>query len=223
MIFLTNPADETIRDLFEEHAEDLDQYGLEPKVERIANESYPGFIPYTNGGWSVMVMDDLGQVNGSGRYYAAGPQADLDKAIEYSLDMALESFIESNMDAMERIYGTRDEEKLKEVVSYHDLYDHEEGELAEELSEMESDSMTEGGEFWAVLRASYFAADNSRSETGEDEIFFYSGVNTDYTYGRDKGLITTFERTVKVSDLPNIDLAALVQEMRDSMFPAKED
>jgi hypothetical protein len=61
--------------------------------------------------------------------------------------------------------------------------------------------MCESGEFWYQLRVLFFAKDNHRNATGEDEIYIISGTNTDFSYGRDGGLQVAFEKTFKVSEL----------------------
>lgn len=214
---MVNPLHEKIREAFADRVDDLDEFGLSPEVEDVAHESYDGFIPFTNGGLSVMVMNDLRSAWGSGETFAEEAQDDIEKAIDYSLGFAMDSFIDDSMDKLKAIYGTDDKDKLKEIVSYHDLYDRDESTLAEQLSEYENDSMSEGGEFWMVLRAFYFAADNARNNTGEDEIYFHAGVNTDYSYGRDKGLIITFDKNVKVSELTEESLEEIVSEMVSSI------
>jgi hypothetical protein len=40
-------------------------------------------------------------------------------------------------------------------------------------------------EFFLHYRAIYYSKDNSRNESGEDEIYFFSAVNVDFGYGRD--------------------------------------
>lgn len=217
MRFMDNPFDSKISDLFEEHAEELDEFGLGRVPERINHEGYDGFIPYTNGGWRCMIMDDLSRVWGSGSTYAEEPQKVIRQGIDYSLDCAIESFIEEYHAALRALYGFGDKEALKEVVNYHNLYERGESGLAEKLSEHENTSLSEGGEFWVEFRAHYYAADNNRNETGEDEICFIAGVNTDFEYGRDSGLQVTYERTFTVAELANLDLAEIVQDMHNSV------
>ena len=47
--------------LFEDFAEDLDQFGIfeADRVEEIPCQSCDGFIPHTNGGFRAMVTTDL--------------------------------------------------------------------------------------------------------------------------------------------------------------------
>lgn len=216
-MLMINPYHQTIYDLFEEHAEELDNFGMGRVPEAIEHESRSGFIPFTDGGWRCMIMDDLSRVDSSGSTYAEGPQASLQKAIDYSHDCALEAFIEEYGPQLRLLYDTSDLD-LDQQVSYHDLYEKGAGWLAEKLSEAESESLQEGGDFWLELRAQYYSAANTRNETGEDEIWFCAGINLDFQYGRDEGLAETFRRTVKVSELTEEKLAEIVQEMHDSLL-----
>jgi len=217
MQFMDNIFHLDIEDQFNEYAEELDQYGMDKTADPINFEGYDGFMPFTNGGWGLKIMDDLDRLAGSGDQYNKKAMVQLQSAIDYSYDCALLDFIDEYRDQLEAIYGTREGENLKQVVNYHDLYDKEQGELAEKLSEDEHSALSEGGEFWVEMRAQYYAADNYRNETGEDEICFLAGINTDFGYGRDKGLVETFERTVKVSDLDDDKLKEIIQEMRNSL------
>ncbi len=218
---MDNPFHSQIAELFESKVDDFEEYGLEPKPSEIEHESRDGFIPYTDGGWSLMVMNTLSSMRGSGETYAEPANTELENAIDYSLECVVGDFINDNLEELASIYEDigEDAETLREVVSYHDLYDKGEGELAEKLSEIEDTYLSEGGEFWLVLRASYYSAENYRNESGEDEIYFHAGVNTDFQYGRDKGLVITFDKTVKVSELISgeVDLESLVDEMADSI------
>ena len=216
-MLMANPFDQAIFDLFEEHAEELDNYGAGQLPTRIEHEARPGFVPWTDGGWHCRIKDNLQRVFSDGSLYAAGPQASLQQAIDYSLDLALETFIHEHGAALRRLYDTTDAD-LIDLVSYHDLYEKGRGELAEALWEQETDTLQSGGEFWLEFRAQYYAADTFHNESGEDEIYFAAGINLDYGYGRDKGLAKTFQRVVKVSDLTEEKLAGIVQEMHDSLL-----
>lgn len=217
MEFMDNIFHLDIEDQFNEYADELDQYGMDKTAEPINYQGYDGFMPYTNGGWVLKVMDDLDRLSGSGDRYNEKAMVQLQSAIDYSYDCAMKDFIDEYRDQLEDIYGTSVTENLVQVVSYHDLYEKDQGTLAEKLSEDEHTALSEGGEFWVELRAQYYAAGNFRGETGEDEICFLAGINTDFGYGRDKGLVETFERTVKVSDLDDEMLKAIIKEMRDSL------
>ena len=63
----------------------------------------------------------------------------------------------------------------------------------------------------------YYSADNIRNESGDDEIVFIAGVNTDFEYGRDKGLEVTFEECVPVSLLSKAQVDVIIAEMLDSI------
>ena len=55
----------------------------------------------------------------------------------------------------------------------------------EKFCEFEDEHMREGGTFFYKIRALYHDADNSDNESGEPEVLFCVGVNTDFEYGRD--------------------------------------
>lgn len=66
---LINPVESNVRDMFERIAErfgDLSGYGIETEVQDVEHNSRDGFIPFTNGGFRVMALDDLSHAEGSG-------------------------------------------------------------------------------------------------------------------------------------------------------------
>jgi len=89
--------------------------------------------------------------------------------------------------------------------------------LAEQLSEYETQYLTEGGAFWYQFRAMYYSADNYRNVSGKDEILFMAGVNLDFEYGRDKGLEITFEENVPVELLTKEKIDSIIDAMVDSI------
>jgi len=97
------------------------------------------------------------------------------------------------------------------------FYNSPAGILQEEFHEFSTEYMQEGGEYWLVANANYFAADNHRNETGQDEVFFFAGVNTDFTYGRDKGLESTWEKTYKLKYLTPDRVRVIIQAMQASI------
>ena len=97
------------------------------------------------------------------------------------------------------------------------------GILQEEFHEFSTEYMQEGGEYWLVANANYFAADNRRNETGQDEVFFFAGVNTDFTYGRDKGLESTWEKTYKLKYLTPGRVRVIIKAMQASISATDND
>lgn len=190
-------------------------------IHAIEHESYDGFIPFTNGGHRLIYPVYLESVAYSGAQFKNEKvNKELDAAVDYSFEIALESFIDNNRDALESLYVDLDLDDIKaarEVITYHDLYDKDEGSLAEELSEGESECLTEGSMFFIELRVQYYNADNLRNETGKDEACFMAGINTDFEYGRDKGLEVVYEVTIPLADLGFEKAKDTIKEMYDAI------
>lgn len=88
--------------------------------------------------------------------------------------------------------------------------------MAEDLSNNEAESNTEV--FWIDIGAVYYKADNSfNNSTGHDEVYFTAGVNTDYGYGREKGLILTFEETHRADSLTPEIVKAIMEKMANTL------
>ncbi len=194
------------------------EYEMEGNLTEVAHEAYDGFIPFTNGGYDLITPVDLSYVVGSGRYPGnAKVKKQINDAVAYSYEMALESFCENEADQLRKLFTMEElSNPNTDTINYHELYERGEGELAERLSETESESLYEGGTFFLQYRVLYFSADNHRNESGEDELYFMSGVNLDFEYGRDKGLETMYERNVKVSELT----PEVIKEVMKAMFEA---
>lgn len=218
MLKMNNPHENKIIELMNNSASSIDEYGIFEKGEQICHTSYDGFIPFTNGGYQCMVMTDLMSKWSSGSGYAEPIETELNDAIEYSLDSCLVEFIDEHLLKLSEIFNTSNKDKLKQLVDYTSLYDNNKTELAEQLSENESLYLTESSEFWLVLRMAYYSVDNCRNESGKDEINFMAGINTDYTYGRDKGLNITFDKNIPVSDINYSKLPELISDMELSIF-----
>jgi len=207
---------------FQDAMDDLpENYGgcIDTQVQPINHKGYDGFIPFTNGGFDLTVPTDLHTGFSSGNMSANEKVSNqLDKVIEQSLQDALEAFCEKNSESLGFYYLI---EQIKNpnpnVINYHSLYDMDLGELAEELSETESDYLTEGGTFFYQLRAMYYSADNGRNESGGDEILFLAGTNLDFEYGRDKGLEVSYERCVPVKGLTTEQIDTIINDMVESI------
>lgn len=198
-----------------------ENYGgcIDTCVEKICHTSYDGFIPFTNGGFDLTVPTDLRTMYGSG-YGPSNEKIDeyLQGVIESSQQDALESFVQENKPLFEELMPEVDvDNPTYDMVNYHLLYDKGYGDLAEKLSEYEDSYMSEGGTFFYQLRAMYYSADNPRNESGEDEILFLAGVNTDFEYGRDKGLEVTYEECVPVSLLSKAQVDTIIIQMVESI------
>ena len=221
-MYVPESLEHHIVEKLQEAMDDLpENYGgcVDTMVQPIEHKSYDGFIPFTNGGFELTVPTDLMSMYGSG----SGPSNKkideyLQGVIESSQQDALESFVQENKPVFEELFPDADlENPTYYLINYHKLYDMDQGALAEQLSEYEHSYMTEGSTFFYQLRAQYYSADNIRNESGDDEIVFIAGVNTDFEYGRDKGLEVTFEECVPVSLLSKAQVDVIIAEMLDSI------
>jgi len=180
------------------------EFEVPSNIDEIEYKSRDGFIPFTNGGVFLMASINLDYLTGSGKGFINKEVTEtIDKTVDYCYTNAREQFIAENRDALNKLFTFEELDANTDEVNYHKLYDLNNGALAESLSEMESSWLD--CTLFIEHRVQFYSADNHRNETGADEICFLSGVNTDYDYGRDKGLTITFEQTVKLGDLtPNI-------------------
>lgn len=191
MLKMSLPSDiqATLARVLEDHAQYFNKYEthcLPVEVEEVEYKSRDGFIPYTNGGYTLSFMSDLSLASSSGSH----PEV-IKPFIKSSLKSGLEYFKEEN--------PTFDET-------------NENDPLWDAFYEYENEWMSESSEFWYQLRVLFFTADNYKNITGEDEIYIISGTNTDFSYGRDSGLQKAYDKTVKVSDLTPESIVELIQE-----------
>lgn len=172
------------------------------EVEDLEHTWRDGFIPHTNGGLAINLPSSLYNAWTSGSY-----PSQLESYIESSLKDAKEQFL-------------KDHEWLKEwdEVDYHTLYEKGHGELAEELSGLESEWLSEGSTFWYTIKVHYYAQDNSRNESGVDEVYFMAGLNTDFEYGRDKGLDITGEKCMTLMELEKANIEEILTELIDTIW-----
>lgn len=233
---------DAIRSAFFDAGTECDPFGIfdADRVQDIETESRDGFIPFTNGGLDAMVMSDLATAWGSGEM---GPRESeiIAPFVESAQSDAAHDFIASR-DELEHLRANVDYANAGGVLfDYFDALetDHDNraraypdgdlfgdklpafwstdaGRLREEFYQFETEYLSEGGEYWLQFRAVFFDTDNSRNITGKPEVYFYAGVNTDFTYGRDKGLVCTFERTYTLDRLTPARVAVIVDAMRGS-------
>jgi len=198
-----------------------DNYGgcVDTSVEEICHTAYDGFIPFTNGGYALTLPTDLRSAWGSGDY-PSDPKAlkIIEDAIDYSLKGALKDFIVENKDKLKELFPNVEPEDMDDsVVNYHILYEMDQGTLAEELSECEDSWMTEGSTFFYQFRVIYYTGENSHGDLDVDNVCFISGTNTDFEYGRDKGLEFAYEKTVALKDLTPEMVDVIIKDMVDSI------
>lgn len=205
-----------------------DNFGscIDAQVEEIEHNSYDGFIPHTNGGYRLTLLSDLSLAWGSGSYPSNVEATKfLEKVIDNSLKDSLYRYIQETKDKLQEVYPDRDFEvdydtsynKLYELCNYHDLYEDDQAGLAEDLSNYETEYMTDGSTFAYQFTVLYFAKDNFRNESGKDELYFYCGINTDFEHIRDSGLICTYSHTVPLQGLTKATIEGIFEKMVESI------
>jgi hypothetical protein len=222
--------------MFERIAEVFDGfsgYGMDTKPEPIEHNAYDGFMPFTNGGYRVMSMDDLSQCAGSGNIpkliqpYIDSAQKDAAREFirdSETITAAYEDAGEPD-DAGAWLFKRWDDAEAAHaptVPLFPELppvafWQTDIGAEREAFYEFEHTYLSEGGEFWYDARVHYYAKDNYRNTSGEDELYFLAGINTDFTYGRDKGLETLFERNIPLSQLTTELLADIEAEITSAV------
>lgn len=210
-----------LTDACSEFAERLNASEMGLSISSVSAKSYDGFIAHTNGGVRVMVSRSLAyhyentgaeeniiapyaesaQRDAAGSWLTDHPDLQAlfdDSGASDPVDWLSEYFQteaekhESNGDLFGRVPTCNiPSERLRE--SWHDF---------------ESEYLAEGGEYWLCLTFLFYAGDHRRNVSdGKDEVFAFAGVNTDFTYGREKYLVSTFEETHTVESL-NADVIA---------------
>lgn len=187
-------------------------------VNDVPNRSYDGFIPYTDGGVEGIGRQDIGSVYGSG-------------AVPNAIQPILESMLKDMDEKWDRenpehtvawLYPEKEDDRqleLIEGVRHSDLRD----EVKERYYEFERTWLGEGTTYFYKVRALYYHAGDRQNKTGEDEVYFFVGINTDLEYGRDyiawlpymggKAQQTEWgwERTVKAKDCTPSLLARIMK------------
>ena len=146
------------------------------EVEEIETHWRDGFIPYTNGGFNLFGYADLSLAFGSG-----------------SVPENVKDILSGTMKDCEESFKADNG-----IPEGADLWAYlEENEpLREEYYECENTWLTEGASYFYRVQVSVFDVDNRFNETGEPEAMLLVGINTDLEYGRSKGDIWVYEKTI---------------------------
>jgi hypothetical protein len=148
----------------------LDPHGMAfdaPRLEEIECRGRDGFIPHSwnRGGFDLEYQSDLHSCVGSG----CGPDlAKIDQGAEHAYKCAADYFRSENAEALAGIPADK--------VNYHDLYELGRGDLAEELSECETEYMRDAVT-WGV-RAIYHGP-----EAGTHALTVFCSGNVSEYYG----------------------------------------
>jgi len=105
-------------------------------TEEVEYKSRDGFISFQDGGWEFTGFMTLMQIEGSDKWFSSKEaNKKIEEMIAYNYEIAKEQFMDDY------------KEQLKDIpvdkINYHDLYELKLGDLAEKLSEMEMDMMSE--------------------------------------------------------------------------------
>lgn len=213
---LTESQDSALREFFENMAEylrDHETYVLGDGIETVEHRGRDGFLPFTNGGYNVTATDSLGFVFGRGasatedkyllEYYERGVNEaamqfimDRDELAELRDHEDVSWSSDNNIDVLFLWFDAREAEhdarygaqspQLPNMPDAPRFWQTDAGRLREAFFDFENEWHHEGGEFFWVCRAQFYAADNHRNDSGQDEVFLFFAINTDFSYGRYK-------------------------------------
>lgn len=150
-------------------------------IDTIECRSRDGFIPFSHnrGGLMARQFTDLMSLWGSGITVShKKAQAEIERQIEYNLELAKETFFEKHTKELKKIGIT---EETDPRLNYHDLYKMKHGDLAERLSQLESKYLSDhDSSIMFEVRFMYSGCD----ETGTHRAFVSCAVNTEGPYHR---------------------------------------
>jgi hypothetical protein len=167
------------------------------KGEEVEHESRDGFIPYTDGGYEAIWFENVGSFYGSGHSLPTKPlDSELNRQIDYSIELAKESFMDKYPELVDNLG--------EDNINYSSLYDAGYSSEAEELSEMESDSMWEDTIMMRVF-AHYYSPDNQRGVDGHHTIRLFGDVNLESPYHRTGNLDDSYEFKFTFSSIDELE------------------
>ena len=167
---------ETVTEFSEKMQQSFETYGN--KIKELPSTSSNGFHNYTNGGWSAQEYTILDYMVGSGRFPANDRFNDiLEEQQKQGYKDAMDNFIADHKDELIKAGLDPSIKKNLKKINYHDLYEMDNGRLAEALSECESEALSQY-EYTFYFKVFYYAPTNSNKEfeDGLPEIQVTSGV-----------------------------------------------
>lgn len=186
------------------------------RCDPVENQSRDGFIPYTSGGWDGIGYASMEYSYGTG-----------------SVPLAIQPYLNRELADIKTAWDAEHPETSYDVIFAPSLEDEgqetlpgieasrEADALREEYYEFEHNSLSEGGTYFFKARCLYYVAGDSRNTTGKDEVYLFTGINTDFEYGRDsipwlgagksQQSEWVWERTVRVRDLSPRRIEALTR------------
>lgn len=196
-----------------------DVYGA--RLDPVEAHSRDGFFAYTAGGYDGWGYANMAHAYGSGATPSA-VQLYLDSRLK---DCDAEWDSNNPEHTLAWIHEENDAAQL-EMLGPSSEREH----WREKYWEFEDEWLSEGGIYFYKIRAIYHDSSTvTRSLSGEPEILFCVGINTDFEYGRDSIPWLKFyggktqqtewpwERTVKVADLTPTLLAEMAQQAKDAL------
>jgi len=160
-----------------------DDYELYPytsgeALKEVPSKSAPGFIPFTDGGFTVTGYSGIYQMNSSGNI-PKQVEKKVEEFVKYDTEYAVEDFIVEQPAIAKEVGLTK-----KNAMEYYDLltdagYDQEAEDIDTRIRESyDSDFMFE-------LGVHYYTKDNSRGDSKEfDNVYVYGLINWEAPYYR---------------------------------------
>ncbi len=195
------------------------------RLDEIENERRDGFIPYTSGGFDAVGYGDAGLGLGSG-----------------SLPEAVRPYTDSAAKQHDEEWDQENPEHTTAWIFYRDIDDQlllfngvdpqrsAREEWEEEYYESYDAVFQEGWTYFYKVRALFHNGSSiTKSESGEPEVLFCVGINTDFEYGRDNiPWLSVYgsnpnctdwlwEKTVKVSDITNELVETMIEEASNAL------
>lgn len=197
-------------------------------IDEVENEHRDGFVAYTSGGFDAIGYGDASIGLGSGTLpEAVKPYTDREtkehdeewdqENPEHTVDWI---FSQPSDEQLLLFNGVDPQRALREKWrdKYHERYDAR---------------FQEGWTYFYKVRALFHNGNSwTKSESGEPEVLFCVGINTDFEYGRDtipwlscygrspNCTDWKWEKTVKVSDLTSELIDTMIEEASDALRSA---
>jgi hypothetical protein len=169
-------VEQWVKDVLDNLQSAEDVYGT--NIDAVENRPRDGFIPYTDGGFEGIGYASLSYAHGSGSAPAV-IQPYIDQSVK---DAEKEWDADNPEHTVAWIYGTDPEEQGQGTMFGRST---EREHWREKWYEFEDEWLSEGGTYFYKVRAIFFGVNNSRNQSGEPEVYFMVGINTDFEYGRD--------------------------------------
>ena len=211
----------------------------ENSINEISARSYDGFIAHTNGGFRTLVYGDLASVESEGMsdfetaclqgyidsshndaandWLRSDEREELQLAYEDSDSDSAYDWLNDRWYAAEVEFDKRADMQADMIGDTGAFWQTDMASEREEFWDHDRDYLSEGGTFFYEVTAIFYEKDHRRNETGADELFIFAGINTDFGYGREKGLETVWEKTYKVNRLTPKRLEVIVAHCQDQI------